>query len=550
MSTALRSPIRWVAEPWLWILVGFSLTVAAAGIYLVGLSAAVGGVAVAGGLFCIGVGTAIRLQGADKQDFANMPALRDIARLPLTLFQIGVIAIFSWMLLAALLGIDPFGRNPPNPNVPLNIKVGPMLIAWLLVVPLMFASLRTIWRAPIPGSVETGLMLAIVCGTVVVVGRSLPIEADTLRFFFAVVALAIAFGISLVTASVGVRYAVLSILATLHFLAIITATLASPPAPWLAVQVWHRLAHPYLEFMYLNNAYHFYAPEPGATTHFWLCVYYDTGEKFEFRGSERPKLDGVWVKIPDVDAQGQSRYPIGLEYQRILSLNENIVPLDASPPLYELDGKGQILPGALLKSRLINSTTGSQWRVDDVFVGVDPSETTAEFEVPMVPGAAPETQYQKPAVSSIQLMQSYVRYAARLKHPQHPEWPVVAVRAYRALHAIPSWYHFVNGADPYDPITFRVTFNGSFDPETGAFTNASEPLRNWVLPTLRARPDHPDSPVFCWYLLQAGERRFIYLPQTKEYVRMTPELRAQFPPEWTANLHKYVPPDWVKDWTP
>ena len=196
-----------------------------------------------------------------------------------------MIAIFSWMLLAAVLGVDPFGRTPPNHNFPMNFKIGPMVITWLLVVPLTIASLRTLWRAPIPGSIESGLMLALVCGTVVVAGRSLPFAADTLRFFLAVLAAAIAFGVSLLTAPVVVRYVVLSVLATLHFLGIISATLATPPTPWLATQVWHRLAHPYLEFMYLNNAYHVYSPDPGATTHFSkLRVFYDTGKKFVIGG--------------------------------------------------------------------------------------------------------------------------------------------------------------------------------------------------------------------------------------------------------------------------
>ena len=551
MSTAIRSPIALFASPWPYIGVGFLLTVAGAGIYQAGLGLVVGSITLLLGLFLVGVGTSIRLQAPEKQDFATIPAFRNPARLLVTLFQIGVIAIFSWMLLAAILGIDPFGRNPPNLNVPMNIKIGPMVIAWLLVVPLTILSLRTIWRGPISGSIESGLMLAIVCVTVVVAGRSVPVAADTLRFFLAVLALAIAFGVSLLTAPVGVRYAVLSIFAVLHFLGIITATLATPPTPWLATQVWHRLAHPYLEFMYLNNAYHFYSPEPGATTHFWLCVYYDTGKKDE---AGDPIADGVWVKIPEVDEQGRNRYPVALEYQRMLSLNENIVTPDIAPSLYIIDDKGQILPGPLLKDRLLNSTTGAQWR--GTVIGRDTEPTV---EVPMVPGLAPDAQYQKPSAASMRLMESYLRYAARKKHPEHPEWPVLSVRAYRAMHTIPAWYVFKNGGDPNDPSTFRPIFNGTFDPKypekinnpkAPLLFNPNERLLNWMLPSLRGQPEHPDSPVFCWYLLHAGERRFIYRPDTKEYVRLTPDLLPKFPREWTENLHKYVPPEWVKDWKP
>jgi hypothetical protein len=547
MSTAPPMPIALFARAWPFVAVGFLLTLAAASIHQSEAGVVVGSVILTIGLFLVGVGVAIQLQTSVDDGFTAHSRFQKPARFLVTVFQVGVIAIFSWMLLAALIGIDPFGRTPPNPNVPMNIKSGPMLIAWLLVVPLTIHSLRTMWRVPLPGSVETGLVLVVACLSVVIAGRSLPIEADTLRFFLSVLAFAIAFGVSLMTARVAVRYIVLSIVATLHFLGIVTATLATPPSPWLATQVWHRLAHPYLEFMYLNNAYHFYSPEPGATTHFWMYVYYDTGEKMKLPdGKDFPKLDSVLVKIPDVDDQGRSSYPVSLEYQRMLSLNENITSPEVSPPLYQLDTKGQILPGAILKSRLINSTTGDHWR--DVIIGQDPALTTPEAEIPLVPGAAPETQYQKPGLTSLRLMESFIRYAGRKKHPTHPEWRPVMVRAYRALHAIPIWPVFMTGADPNDPTTFRVSFNGTFDPKDGTLNNANEVLLNWVIPTLKAQPDHADSPVFCWYRLHALERKFIYLPATKEYVRMTPELRRQFPREWTENLWKYVPPEWVQDW--
>jgi hypothetical protein len=544
MSTANPTPIALATRSWLWVAAGSLLTLAAAGIYQSQAGDVVGSIALALGLFLVGVGVAIRMQTSFEDDFAISSGFEKPARLLVISFQAGVVAVFSWMLFAALIGVDPFGRNPPNLNVPMNIKVGPILIAWLLVVPLTIQSLQTLWRAPIAGSVEKSLVLVAACGCVLIAGRSLPVEADTLRFFLAVLAFAIAFGVSLVTAPVGFRYAVLSILATLHFLGIITATLATPPSPWLATQVWHRLAHPYLEFMYLNNAYHFYSPEPGATTHFWLRVYYDTGERFTVQGNEYPKLDARWVKIPEVDDQGQPQYPVALEYQRMLSLTENIIPQDATPPLYELTDKGQILPGLLLKNRLINSTTGAEWR--RAVVGEKPIEPDAE--IPMIPGASPESQFQRPAMTSLRLMGSYVRYAGRKKHPEHPEWPAVLVRAYRAVHTIPIWPLFMNGADPNDPTLFRPIFNGSFDPKDGTLNNPNEPLLNWMLPTLRAKPDHPDSPVFCWYRLHAMDRRFIYLPATKEYVPMTRELRKQFPPEWTENLKNVVPPEWSQDW--
>ena len=77
-----------------------------------------------------------------------------------------------WMFYAAVAGFDPFRAPPPNANTPMNIKVGPMAIAWLLVVPLTIVSLRGLWRQTnLPGSVETGLFLAFVFGIVLIAGK-------------------------------------------------------------------------------------------------------------------------------------------------------------------------------------------------------------------------------------------------------------------------------------------------------------------------------------------------------------------------------------------
>ena len=54
-----------------------------------------------------------------------------------------------------------------------------------------------------------------------------------------------------------------SVLILVHFTAITSAVLANPPGPWVAMQSQHLIFRPYLAFMYLNNAYRFYSPEPG-----------------------------------------------------------------------------------------------------------------------------------------------------------------------------------------------------------------------------------------------------------------------------------------------
>jgi hypothetical protein len=65
-----------------------------------------------------------------------------------------------------------------------------------------------------------------------------------------------------------------------HFLAIAVAvtSYSTPnyPAPQLAVMA-SRPLQPYLQATFLNNAYRFFAPNPGTPTHFWLRLQYQDG---------------------------------------------------------------------------------------------------------------------------------------------------------------------------------------------------------------------------------------------------------------------------------
>ena len=88
--------------------------------------------------------------------------------------------------------------------------------------------------------------------------------------------------------SFGRRIAV-SVLVVLHFGGILTAVtsvgLSNGTAPWVPITLWSRVYRPYLSFMYLNNAYHFYSPEPGPPTLVWFLV--------EFDGKAPPR----WLKL-------------------------------------------------------------------------------------------------------------------------------------------------------------------------------------------------------------------------------------------------------------
>jgi hypothetical protein len=427
----------------------------------------------------------------------------------------GCLAIvgFSWMLIAAAFDIEPLDPTPRPFGRPTHVKFGPALIAWGLLVPLSLHALRRVWKAK-PVEIESAAVLVTTCVTVLLAGFALPASAGTLKFFLAVLAAVVGFGVSLVLATTGWRYGVLSIFAVLHFAGIATATLASPPSPWLVTQIfWHRFAHSYLEFMYLNNAYHFYAPDPGPATYLWFRVVYVNPDLKKREDAKETDFSTIWVKIPDVGPDGSHRYRVSLEYQRHLSLTENVAPAEPVPPLYYRDPNGQLLPSEFFKNRLANSPNGKHWQ--QVIVGKE--EPRIDFEVKLHPFLPAEQQYQKPMPSGLRLISSYVRHLANQPHPEKPNWTKVdVVRVYKVIHALPVSASFAEGADPNSPELYRPFYLGMYNPD-GNLRDPEEPLIYWMLPVLREPPDSPEYKLMDCARWHAGDPDYFYDPVEKTW---------------------------------
>ena len=109
-----------------------------------------------------------------------------------------------------------------------------------------------------------------------------------------------------------VRRGVIVALVVFHFGGILTAVFSvAPPSGvpnWLCGALWTYVYRPYLQFMYLNNAYHFYSPEPGPATQLWFRVSYASDKK----------LPPLWVQYPR-----REDYPSRLLYQRSLAMTES-----------------------------------------------------------------------------------------------------------------------------------------------------------------------------------------------------------------------------------
>ena len=90
-----------------------------------------------------------------------------------------------------------------------------------------------------------------------------PATWDSFRLLFGVMA-AVAFTwMIFLDAPPRYRLPALSILLVFHFTGIFFATTMPPSTPWVTEQAFLRVYNPYLQFVYMRNAYHFYSPQPG-----------------------------------------------------------------------------------------------------------------------------------------------------------------------------------------------------------------------------------------------------------------------------------------------
>ncbi|MCS6850406.1 MAG: hypothetical protein NZ700_04470 [Gemmataceae bacterium] len=240
--------------------------------------------------------------------------------------------------------------------------------------------------------------------------------------------------------------AVVSVLVLLHFGGILTAVFSvptpggDPPAAWLPNELWLRFYRPYLQFVYLNNAYHFYSPEPGPATLLWARVEYTDG-------SSR------WIKVPspaDLDKD-----PLGQQYYRRLALTETLNSTYPTP----------VVPDAIRHQRV---TAGQQF---------------PRGPIPLHPYFSDTIQYKVPTEIARRTIASYARHIARHSpHPHDPELPVVGVKMYRVVHNMMRPAEFLRpDVDPLAKFLFVPYYLGEFDAD-GNLKDPNDPLLYWMIP--------------------------------------------------------------------
>jgi hypothetical protein len=134
------------------------------------------------------------------------------------------------------------------------------------------------------------------------------------------------------------RLPVVSVLMLFHFTGIFFATTTPPSgqylSPWVTEQAFVRIFNPYLQFVYLRNAYHFYSPEPGpASVLVFFLTTYEPREKVGPDG--QPVLDDKGRRVKETLAEILAMDPE--ERAKRVAKNEWVVlprrPADVKDPL-------------------------------------------------------------------------------------------------------------------------------------------------------------------------------------------------------------------------
>jgi hypothetical protein len=268
------------------------------------------------------------------------------------------------------------------------------------------------------------------------------------------------------------RRTVIVVLVLFHFGGILTAVFSVPPpngvSCWTTSALWTYVYRPYLQFMYLNNAYHFYSPEPGPATHLWFCVKY-----------EDENVKPHWVDVPR-----REDYSSRLLYQRGTALTEgttfNRYGYYSAEEMF--GPKGRLMQRSLRRGE----------------VPYHP-----ELQTDKTSWIADLSQYREPnEITSKKYLASYARHVARdprYKSPDSPDTPVKSVKVYRVLHALLTAQEMAAGVSPEEPTKLLPVYMGEFDPD-GTLLDPGDPLIYWVVPILR----EPDGRLKDYVAVHAG----------------------------------------------
>jgi hypothetical protein len=289
-------------------------------------------------------------------------------------------------------------------------------------------------------------------------------------FYVGMFILAVAGAVLILLPPLGRRIA-MTLIILFHFggMAVAISSVDPPNStgPWLSKQLWGQVYRPYLSFMYLTNAYHFYSPDPGPPSLFWFSVHYSDGSQ-------------MWIKMPD-----RENSPVGMHYQRLLALPEHTFTQMPRLPFNAMELS--LLP------RDQHSERGS-W--EEIYHRRELGSTfhfrPEGLPIPMVQDVDAIQQYREPQDGSKKLIAAVARRV--LWTAPVPEKGVTAesVKMYRVIHQILSPQELAKGISPWDKEKYSPFFLGEYN-RKGELKDSMEPFLYWYLPIVKVPDGFPNN---------------------------------------------------------
>jgi hypothetical protein len=307
-------------------------------------------------------------------------------------------------------------------------------VASLSVIPLIFAGLVA---AAVGVAIRPNdyLVLLAAGGCALLGTGSLLPEWDSMRLLLGVLA-ALAFVCAAIVPLPRLyRRLAFSFGILFHFAGISCAVLNVNPSPWLTSYAWAHCFQYYLNFIYMNNAYHFYAPEPGPGIMLWFDVHYDDNSE-------------QWLELPV-----RENHHWLLNYQRRLSLPEQVNQTASSQALP---------PEPILRARMVAGQKDG---------------------IPFYYLTHPDAAEYRPATSSTKMMlESYANHVGHsMPHPTDPACKITGIKVYRVVHRMMSAKETALGVKPDKKWMFQPFFQGEFDAD-GRLKNPQDPYLYWLIP--------------------------------------------------------------------
>jgi hypothetical protein len=344
--------------------------------------------------------------------------------------------------------------------------------------------------------VETAGMLAAAAFVALIGFLGMDEKWDAARLFLGVLTGVALAGAALVLVPTTPRRVLISLLAVFHFGGILSAVTSVPPngqsPPWLSMQLWTHVYRPYLNFLFLNNAYHFYSPEPGPGTFQWFFVRFEDNT-------------GRWYKIPN-----REESPVPQYYLRMLAMSDSITETTSWMPGWsEEDNVRAWKEGPVPTWKEGPGEKGyKDYRcLRDIVAARNVAGMNSLAErIPAYELDTPQpvaSQFRIPSELAMRNLSSYARHVAHtIKHEHDPSIPVKSVKVYKVSHGIPYPAQLAAGADPDDPTYYMPFYMGEYDPEGNLLNQGKDPFLYWSLPIVYvvnrprepvelARPDTP-----------------------------------------------------------